>query len=287
MGQINLRGKRILITGAAHGLGRELVASFLSAGARVLANDLSTERLEELKRDLAKGDRSLLIASGDVCSAQTVDGLEAKVVEEFGGLDILVNNAGVVSGGAFLNVPLSQHHRTIDVNLKAVLSMTHRFLPYLERSQDACLLQIGSVTGLMGLAFGSSYASSKWGVLGLSESLRQELRFLGKSNVHICVVCPSYISTGMFEGSKAPRFMPFLQTKALAQKIVRAVETKRSFVKEPFLVKTVPMLRALLPLRWQDALLDWFGVAHGMKHWRGHSTTAKPKEPVAKSAVNS
>lgn len=191
--------------------------------------------------------------------------LKEKVVKQWGHLDILINNAGILRGGPFLEVPASEHLKTIDVNLCGLIRMTHLFLPDLIDREESRLVQIGSVTGLMGLAFGTSYAGSKWGVLGFSESLRQELRALKKKSPHICVVCPSYIATGMFDGAKAPKLMPFLHPAPLAAKILKAVEKRRSFVKEPFMVKTVPFLRTLLPLWAQDWLLDWFGVAEGMR----------------------
>jgi len=272
----SIRGKKVLITGAAQGLGRELCIQFKNRGAEVIANDLNAEALLRLKSECGHGIYPVV---GDITDSASLRTIKEKVDHIFSGqLDVLVNNAGIVSGGPFLDIDADAHLRTIDVNLKSLIRMTHLFLPYLLQSKESCLLQIGSVTGMMGLAFGTSYASSKWGVLGFSESLRQELRHLGHKNLHICVVCPSYIATGMFEGSRAPKFMPFLKTSELAEKIIRAVEARKHSVKEPFLVKTVPLIRGLFPLKWQDAVLDFLGVSEGMSHWKGRSKDLSTKQ---------
>lgn len=261
-------GKTVLITGAAHGLGRELCLQFLSRGAFVVATDRDAGLLKKLTED--SGSSRLFTQKLDVLVDADVQALKEELTRRNLRVDILVNNAGIVHGGPFLQVALDQHLRTIEVNLLGLIRLTHAFLSDLRNSRQACLLNIGSVTGMMGLAYGSTYSSSKWGVLGFSESLRQELRSEGDRHIHVLTVCPSYISTGMFEGSGAPKFMPFLNSTQLAEKILRALESKCHFVREPFLVKTLPFLRTLLPLRVQDWLLDWFGVAKGMAQWKGH-----------------
>ncbi len=267
---IDLKSKKILITGGAQGLGRELVLRLLESGAQVWVIDRDEQKLSELKSLVPTATNSFFEVV-DILSVEQLQALRSRVTDRWHRIDILVNNAGIMKGGEFLKNSLADHRQILEVNLIGLVSMTHLFLPDLMDREDSALLQIGSVTGLMGLAFGSTYASSKWGVLGFSESLRQELRALKVKGPHICVVCPSYIETGMFAGAKAPKLMPFLSPHALSQKIVKALKAKKSLVREPMLVKTVPLLRAALPLALQDRLLDWFGVAAGMKHWRGRS----------------
>jgi len=270
--KIELRSKKVLITGGAQGLGKSLAREFLNRGAELLVCDLNVAALQNLKDEFAVefSNDKLLTFKADVTNEQDLHKLKDFWLEKWGAIDILVNNAGIVYGGPFLEVPLENHLKIFEVNLLGLIRVTHLFLPELLKSKEACLLQIGSVTGLIGLAYGSTYASSKWGVLGFSESIRQELRATKHKNLHICVVCPSYIDTGMFEGSGAPLLMPFLKPDLLARKIIRAVESKTFFVKEPFLVKTAALLRAALPIKIQDWVFDFLGVADGMKDWKGH-----------------
>ena len=107
-----------------------------------------------------------------------------------GPIEVLVNNAGTVFGGYFLDVPLDRHLTTLAVNLLGVVIVTHAFLPDLIDRPDAHLVNIASVAALRRRVRGSTYASSKWGVIGFSESIELELREQGNAHVHVTTVCP-------------------------------------------------------------------------------------------------
>ena len=101
-------------------------------------------------------------------------------------------------------------------------------------------------SALMPLPFATTYAASKWAVLGFSESLREELRLTGHDHVQVTSVCPGYIATGMFTGVKTPFLMPMLTPQVLADRVVDAVRSVCEILRTPWQVKLLPMITASL-----------------------------------------
>src|SRR5262249_47081726 len=158
----------------------------------------------------------------DLTDSSRILGLREQV-HGGGPLDVLVNNAGIVFGGAFLDVPLERHFTTYRLNTESLVAMTHAFLPDLIAGSDGHVVNMGSASGFIGLPFGATYASSKWAVLGFSESLALEMELLGHRHVHVACVCPSYVTTGLFDGARPPRTTRMLTADRVADLTVRAV----------------------------------------------------------------
>jgi len=193
---------------------------------------------------------------------------------------VLVNNAGVVFGGPFTKVSLDDHLKTYEVNVLGLVAMTHAFLDDLVARPEAHLVHIASASGFIGLPYGSTYASSKWAVIGFGESIRAELHVQGHDHVHHTIVCPSYIGTGMFEGAEAPKATSILEPAYLAEKVVQAVERNKVHVLEPFMVKLTPLLRDLLPTGLYDKMSHLFGADTSMANWMGRDP-GQPSEEEA------
>jgi short-subunit dehydrogenase len=149
--------------------------------------------------------------------------------------------------------------------------MAHAFLADLAERPEAHLVQIASASGFIGLPFGATYASSKWAVVGFSESIRMELRQTGRGHVGVTTVCPSYVQTGMFDGARAPRLTRLLTPERVATLTVRAVLRGRAFVLTPWLVRLTPILNAALPRRVFDPVARLFGATTSMASWHGRS----------------
>ena len=264
-------GKRVLVTGGAGGLGHSLARRFAAEGAELVLTDLAGPVLADMAADFRRRGVACDEHVADVTDAAAVAALRERVHERGGPIQVLVNNAGVVHGGPFLEVPLERHVRTLRVNVDGVVAMTHAFLPDLIASPEGQLVNVASASGFVGLPFGSTYAASKWAVIGLSESLRLELKELGHGHVGVTTVCPSYVDTGMFEGVKPPRLTRFLTADEVAEEVLAAVRAGKPLVLEPWLVKLTPFLAHALPKSVSDMLAGVFGATTGMKSWRGHS----------------
>src|SRR5262245_54600408 len=197
--------KRVLITGAASGIGKALAARFAAERATLVLVDLNEPALAQTAAELAQRGARVRTHVLDVTDVSRITGLAEAVHAEGGPVDVLVNNAGLVFGGAFLDVPLERHLTTYRVNTLGLVAMTYAFLPDLIAGRDGHVVNVASASGYIGLPFGATYASSKWAVLGFSESLALELELAGHGHVHVTTICPSYVSTGLFDGAKAPR----------------------------------------------------------------------------------
>ncbi len=283
-----LRNKRVLITGAAHGLGRELAKGFGLSGCEVIVTDLDATRVNEAVTSLRKADISAFGYLMDVTSSASVLSAQDLIHAEHGPVDILINNAGIVSGGTFENVPLERHKAIYDVNCFGPVTVTHAFLPELIARSESHIVNVASAAAFLPLPFAATYASSKWALFGFSESLREELRLTGQEHVRITSVCPSYISTGMFTGVKPPLLMPMLTVNDLTDEVVSAVRLNREIVRTPWPVRLLPLLQGLFPRCMQRWFGDRLGVFQSMQTWRDlNSPTRLAKEAAPAKTTDS
>lgn len=268
-----LKLKRVLITGAARGIGKVMAQKFAAKGAELVLTDIQEDLLMETCAEL--------VEQGVRCRGYVVDVTDSKAIveardaihQDLGPIDILVNNAGVVVGGPFLDVSIEKHQLTYRVNTEGPVLMTHAFLPDLIDSPRGHLVFIASASGFVGLPNGTTYASSKWAAIGFAESMRAELKHMGHKHVDVTTVCPTYINTGMFEGAEPPKTASMLEPDFIAEKVVTAVEKRQIWVLEPWIVKITPFLKNCLPTSVSDFLSDAFGANKSMDRWSGHGPT--------------
>jgi short-subunit dehydrogenase len=268
---MRVAGSRVLVTGAGHGLGLALASAFARAGARVVVTDKSPERVAQAVAQLTADGRTACGYPLDVTSSEQIANVRARLLAEHGPPDVLVNNAGVVFGGAFLDVPLAKHLATVNVNLSGLLAVTHAFLPDLLARPAAHLVNIASASAVIALPNATTYAATKWAVLGFTESLQEELRALRHRHVGATAICPGYITTGLFDGADPGTFAGWLTPEKVADAVVRAVEKRREFVMLPWALRALYGLCAGLPRSWYKGLGRALGASRSMTGWRGHT----------------
>lgn len=271
-----LRGKRVLITGGARGIGRAMADRFAREGCEIALSDMDGAALDAAAKEMTGAGARVSSHVCDVTDPTAVERLRGEVHAAGGPVDVLVNNAGIVFGGSFLDVPLARHHLIYAVNVLGVVNVTHAFLPDLIGRPEAHLVNVASASGLIGLPFGATYASSKWAVIGFSDSIRLELEMLGHGHVKVTSVCPSYVATGLFDGAKPPMMTRMLTPERLADLVRDAVRYQRADILTPWLVRLTPPLKTLLPRRMFEALSWWTGATSSMKQWRGHVGAPPP-----------
>jgi short-subunit dehydrogenase len=265
----SLNEKRVIITGGGSGIGRCLALRFAREGAEVHLADRDLVAAETVARSIASAGGRAAAWQLDVADPAAILSFRARMLDAAGPPDVLVNNAGIVYGGAFLDVPLERHDATFRVNTLGVAAVTHAFLGDLLGRPEAHLVNIASAAAFTGLPFGTTYAASKWAVLGFSESIRLELREQGRRHVGVTTVCPGYVGTGMFEGARALRLTRILTPERIADLTVRAVLRNREMVMTPWVVALGPTLRGILPRRIFDAVAALFGAQSSMADWKG------------------
>jgi short-subunit dehydrogenase len=265
-----IQGKRVLVTGAASGIGKAIAQRFARDGAHMILLDLNEAALGEAARAMA-GAASVSTYRADVTDTAGLHAVRDCIHADGGPIDVLVNNAGIVFGGPFLDVPLEKHTLTFRVNVEGLVAMTHIFLPDLIGRPDAHLVNIASASGYLGLPYGTTYAASKWAVIGFSESIRLELEQQGRRHVHVTAMCPSYVSTGLFEGARPPRLTSMLTADRLADKTVQAVLSNTDVVRTPWLVAVTPFLKGILPSRLFYVTAGILGATKSMTQWKGRA----------------
>ncbi|HLS15671.1 MAG TPA: SDR family oxidoreductase [Beutenbergiaceae bacterium] len=265
-----LPGARVLITGAASGIGRQLALDVAERGGHVIAWDIDAEGVASLCGEIQDTGATAQFAVVDVTSPEAVQASTG----EAGRVDVLINNAGVVTGEPLLAATDGEIRGTFDVNVLSLYWVTRAFLGQMIERGTGTVVTMASAAGLVGIARQSDYSPSKWAAVGFDEALRAELRTEGHQ-VRTLVVCPYYVDTGMFDGARSryPRLMPILRTAEVSRRTLNALESGRRRLFLPATTRMLPVLRAL-PTGLFDRAMDLLGVNESMATFTGRGRTA-------------
>jgi 3-oxoacyl-[acyl-carrier protein] reductase len=199
----SVAGRRVIVTGAASGMGRATAHLFADEGARVAVVDLDPERVLAVTNEIrdVHGPDAAIDVVCDVADHASLKALVATVVERLGGIDVVVNNAGIsLVNSAFQDEDTYEANwaRTLDVNLTAHSRLIRLALPYLRQAPDGGrVVNIASTESIVVTAGLAAYAATKAGVVGLTKSFAVEL---GRHGVTVNCICPGPINTGMTAG---------------------------------------------------------------------------------------
>jgi len=198
MNQIDLKGRRAVVTGGGQGIGRAIAERLLASGAAVSLWDRDRS-LTEAVRDELSSHGTVHHVAADVSDAAAVEGATQATISALGGIDILVANAGIA--GPNLKVweyPVEAWQQVIDINLTGVFNCCRAVLPHMIRQNYGRIVNTASIAGKEGNPSASAYSASKAGVIALTKSLGKELATAG-----ICVNCiaPAVIQTEMLKQS--------------------------------------------------------------------------------------
>ncbi|MCP4748071.1 MAG: SDR family oxidoreductase [Desulfobacteraceae bacterium] len=264
------KDKKILITGAASGLGRQMALIMAGEGGKLILWDIDCSGLDRL---LTKMERVTgRVHSAFVCDVskkEQIYKIADEVKKQHGTVDIVINNAGVVSGRSFLECDDRQIQKTMDINTMALFWTAKAFLPEMITRNRGHLVTISSAAGLVGTAKLADYCASKFAAFGFDEAIRSEMRKRAPG-VKTTVICPYYINTGMFDGVQT-RFaflLPILREEYAANRIVAAIRRRRPRLFMPRMVYSVPLFR-VLPVQLFDWLVEFFGINVSMTDFKG------------------
>lgn len=272
----SVEGKRVLVTGAARGMGRLFAErAAAEAASAVVLWDVDASALDDTLTQLADGPSKVSGHRVDVADAGAVADAAAAVLDDLDRIDILINNAGVVRGNKyFWETDLERDTRfTIDVNTLAPMYVAHAFLPAMIAARDECrMLNLASAAGFTPNPRMAVYAASKWAVIGWSDSVRLELKQAGLDHVKVTTVCPYYVRTGMFEGARSAPLLPMLDPAEVVEEAWSAMLAGRSFVVLPKTVMLSEILKGVLPTDLRDFIADHvIGVYHTMEDFTGRN----------------
>ncbi|HIS28731.1 MAG TPA: 3-ketoacyl-ACP reductase [Jeotgalicoccus sp.] len=190
----DIKNKVALITGGGRGIGRATAIELAKEGVNVGLVGRTLENLEKVKAELEAYGVKVAVATADVSNLDEITKAVESIKSELGPIDILLNNAGISKFGGFMELTPEEWTNIIDVNLKGVYYTTRAVLPEMIERQTGDIINISSTAGERGGPVTSAYSASKFGVIGLSESLMQEVR---KHNIRVSTMTPSTVATEM------------------------------------------------------------------------------------------
>ena len=191
---ISVKGKRVLITAGAGGIGRAMTDVFYKAGARVHICDVVQAAIDETVKTFPRVTATL----ADVSKPDEVGQLFADVNKHLGGLDCLINNAGIAGPtGKVEEIPVEEWERCIAVDLNGMFYCTRLAMPLIKAAGGGSIINLSSAAGRLAFPFRTPYSAAKWGVVGFTKSLSMEV---GPDNIRVNAIQP-----GVVEGSRIDR----------------------------------------------------------------------------------
>lgn len=236
----SLKGKNALITGAGKGIGKAVALALAAEGTNLILLARTKTDLEKLAAEIQPFGVKTMIVTADIADIQSVNEAVEKALAEFKTIDILINNAGIGKFGKFMELTPEEFEQIIKVNLMGVYYATRAVLPGMIDQQSGDIVNISSTAGLRGAAATSAYSASKFAVIGLTESLMQEVR---KHNIRVTALTPSTVATDMAKDLNLTDGNPdkVMQPEDVAELIVVQLKlNKRVFIKDSGIWSTNP-----------------------------------------------
>ncbi len=267
MSPMQLRDCTAVVTGAAGGMGRALALSLAQRGCHLALSDVNEAGLAETGELVARHSVRASCHRLDVGDRDAVAAYPEKVLGEHEGVDLLFNNAGVAVEGTFEQISEANYDWLFNINFYGVVRMTRAFLPVLQKSDDARIVNTSSVWGLLAPPGLTAYGASKFAVRGFSESLRHEL---AGTNVGVTVVHPGGVATRIAQDArfsaaigaeeraqmkKSAKRLLTLSPAVAGEAIVKGVEQRRPRVLVGRDARLVSAIARLTPVSYWK----WFG----------------------------
>jgi NAD(P)-dependent dehydrogenase (short-subunit alcohol dehydrogenase family) len=224
-----LKDKIALVTGGSQGIGKAISAKLLEVGATVAIAALDDPKLKEVAAEF-RGAR-VKVYGGDLSEDFQVDSVVKSVIRDLGPVDILINNAGITGPTLPVHeVPIADWDRTLNINLRTPFLLSRAVIPAMIERKSGSIINISSIAGKMAYPLRTPYASSKWGLIGLTLTLAQEL---GPHRIRVNAICPGPTHTEMIESVISARANAAgVEVDVMLQEYTRATALKRMVLPE-------------------------------------------------------
>ncbi len=236
----DLKNKNALITGAGKGIGKAIAIALAKEGVNVILLARTQADVDQLAAEVNQFGVKSLALSADVSDINSLNTAVEKAFAEFKTIDILINNAGIGAFGKFLELEPADWERIIQVNLMGTYYTTRAVIPQMIERQTGDIINISSTAGLNGNAVTSAYSASKFAVMGLTDSLMQEMR---KHNIRVTALTPSTVATDLAIDLKLTDGNPekVMQSEDVAELIIAQLKlNRRVFIKNSSIWSTNP-----------------------------------------------
>ncbi|XP_047480103.1 epidermal retinol dehydrogenase 2-like isoform X2 [Penaeus chinensis] len=253
-------GEIVLITGAGHGIGRELSLQLARLGAKIVCLDIDEANNQKTVADICREGGAAYGYKCDVTSRDEVRTVSNEIRENVGEITILVNNAGIMPCKQFIKHTPEEIERIFKVNVFAHFWMLKEWLPTFIAMGRGHVVAMSSIAGLMATSNLVPYCASKYAVKGLMDGLVEEMRYGGRNpNIKFTCVHPFVVDTGLAKKPRIrfPSLTPVLTPETAAEAIINAVQLEEPEVLLPFQAAVIHYILRLLPREVQKAFLDF------------------------------
>jgi short-subunit dehydrogenase len=254
-----IHGKRALVTGAASGIGRAIALALAREGADLYLLDINAAALANVADEVGKQGTEVIAERCDLARPEQISAAVQALLQRWDHLDILVNNAGVSYHGKTEAMPAERWDAVLGINLLAPIQLIRELLPTLIARGDAHILNVCSILGLVAIPKFAAYQASKFGLVGLSESLRAEYACRG---LGVTALCPGFVQTNIFrvmvdgQEGKPMRTPPkwfFTSAEQVAAKAIQAIYRNRGVITVSLLARFLWFIKRMAPRLWDFA----------------------------------
>jgi 3-oxoacyl-[acyl-carrier protein] reductase len=213
----SIEGKVAIVTGAGRGIGKAVSVSLAKAGCRVVLAARTREQIEAVqKKILSQGGDALAIPT-DLTADEDIQRLVEESQAKWGAVDILINNAGWGKRAPVVGASLTDWDQTFRLNLRAPMVLAKALLPNMIAKREGAVINIGSVSGKTGEANGAAYSASKFGLIGFTQSLYEEVR---EHSIKVAVILPGFVDTPLIPPNRQLDRSKMIQADDIAQTVL-------------------------------------------------------------------
>jgi len=212
-----VQGKVALVTGAGRGIGKAIALLLAGAGCHVVLVARSRDQLEEVRREIDSRHSNAAVVPCDLTRDDGIEKLVDRSAQHFGAIDILINNAGWGKRASVVKAKIDDWDQTFRVNLRAPMILAQRLLPAMIEKGEGAVINIGSVSGKSGEANGAAYSASKFGLIGFTQSLYEEVREHG---IKVSVILPGFVDTPLIPPNRQLDRSKMIQADDIAQTVL-------------------------------------------------------------------
>ncbi len=224
---MSLKDKVAIVTGSTRGIGKATALTLAREGMRIVVNSRTQAEIDETVKMIEQMGAIAIGIRADVGDSQQVEALVQVTVEKFGRIDVLVNNAGIAIEKDFMHTTEKEWDDIMNANLKSIFLCSKAVLPVMMKQGGGVIVNISSGAGKTGFASLSAYCASKFGVIGLTESLAKET---GHYNIRVIALCPGSVATSMQEKIDPEWYAShkdrILKPEDVAEKVLLAIKGK-------------------------------------------------------------
>lgn len=238
-----------VVTGAAGGIGRAVSVALAREGCHLAISDVNEEALEQTAELIRAEGRRVCTHRVDVGDKQRLEAYAQEVMGEYGQVNILINNAGVAVGAKFEGHSMEDFEWIVNINLWGTIYGCHYFLPHLKAADEAHIVNLSSVFGIVGIPVQSSYCTTKFGVRGFTESLWTEMQ---NTNVGVTAVYPGGVKTDIARSARVAD----AETRAKGEAMIENARTTPEHCAQ-LIVKAIKKKMMRLLVGSDAHILDW------------------------------